>query len=256
MGQKLEKLSEKDEESLDSSDWSGQTEETEHSETARPDESRDLDDGSFVTPLGIGGISRLSVSSPATGHEGDLTVTSARTDPQTGQPIRPQGQQQHPLNTRGEKVGGDKESRSVTRTAEKSKTVLSPKETSKTLNKIQDWRSKLVVPTGTTAMEEHGNVKKSELGHRKLCSDTRTASCDSTNEEDFVVLDNDGTWMTSDGKHTLASGKRQIQGLFIKKELRKTLLHLTITFHDLPGMPVKKKVMRRKAGEDLTPFHS
>ncbi|KAJ4926489.1 hypothetical protein JOQ06_008662 [Pogonophryne albipinna] len=51
MGQKLQKLSEKDEESLDRSDWSGQTEETEQSETARPDESRDQDGGSFATPL-------------------------------------------------------------------------------------------------------------------------------------------------------------------------------------------------------------
>ncbi|XP_034090078.1 coronin-B-like isoform X2 [Gymnodraco acuticeps] len=57
-------------------------------------------------------------------------------------------------------------------------------------------------------MEEQGNGKKSELGHRKLCPDTRTASCDSTNEEDFVVLDKDETWMTSDGEHKLASGKR------------------------------------------------
>ncbi|KAI9524523.1 hypothetical protein NQZ68_016441 [Dissostichus eleginoides] len=175
MGQKLEKLSEKDEESLDSSDWSGQTEETEQSETARPDESRDQDDGSFATPLGIGG------SSPATGHQGDLPVTSALTDPQTGQPIRHQGQQEHHLNTKGEMVGGDKESRSVSPTAEKSKTILSPKETSQTLNKSQGWR---------------------------------------------------------------------------KIELGETFLRVKITFHDLPGMPIKKKVMRRKAGEDLTPFHS
>lgn len=205
MGQKLEKLSEKDEESLDNSSWSGQTGETEQSETAEQDESRDQEDGSFATPRGIGWISGISVSGPATGHAGELTGSSARTDPQTGQPIRPLGQQEHPLNTRGERVGGEREGKSVTGTAEKSKTVLNPKEQRQTSNKRRDSEGKAVACIGTTAMEEQGTGRKSELGHSKL----GPTSCDPTNEEDFVVLEKDETWM-SDGD--VAFGKR------IKKE--------------------------------------
>lgn len=212
MGQKLEKLSEKDEESFDNSDWSEQTGETEQSEAAEQDESRDQGDGSFATPQSIGGISGISVSGPATGHTGEITVTSARTDPQTGQPIRPLGQREHPLNTRGEWVGGDRESRSVTRAVEDSKTVLNPKETRQTSNKKQGSESKAVAYTGTTGMEEQGNGKKSELGGRKVGPDTQTrsltASCDPANEEDFVVLEKDETWMPSDGENNIAYGSR------------------------------------------------
>ncbi|XP_039635111.1 uncharacterized protein coro1cb isoform X1 [Perca fluviatilis] len=210
MGQKLEKLSEKDEESLDNSDWSGKTAETEQSDTAQQDESRDQDDGSFATPQAIGWISGNSVSGPATRHTGELPVPSPHTDPQTGQPIRPLGQQEHPLNTRGEWVGGDRDSRSVTRTAEESKTVLNPKEKRQTSNKRGGSESTTVAYTWTTAMEMQGNGKKSELGHSKLSSDTQTRSLttsrDPTNEEDFVVLDKDETWMSSDGDITF--GKR------------------------------------------------
>lgn len=196
MGQKLEKLSEKDDESLDNSDWSRKTEETEQSETAQKDESRDQEAGSFTAPLGIGWI---SVSGSSTG----TTVTSAHTDPQTGQPIRPLGQQEHPLNTSDEWVGGDRESRSVTRTAEESTTALSPEETRPTSNKRQGSESKAVVYTGTTAMEEQGNGKKSDIGRSKLGSDIQTRSLTSSfnpgNEDDFVVLEKDETWMSSDG---------------------------------------------------------
>ncbi|GLD55307.1 uncharacterized protein AKAME5_000782300 [Lates japonicus] len=205
MGQKLEKLSEKDEESLGNSDWSDQTGETQQTETTEQDESRDQDDGSFATPQSIGGITGISVSGQATGHAGEHTVTPARTDPQTGQPIRPLGQQEHPLNTMGERVGGDRESRSDTRTVKESKTVLSPEESRPTSNKKQGSQRKAVAFSWTTAMEEQGNGKKSEIGCSKLGPDTQTrgltASCDPTNEEDFVVLERDESWLSSDGEN-------------------------------------------------------
>ncbi|XP_071321881.1 uncharacterized protein coro1cb isoform X1 [Trachinotus anak] len=51
-------------------------------------------------------------------------------------------------------------------------------------------------------MEEQENKKKSETGCSKLGPDAQTrvlaASCDPTNEEDFVVLERDETWMSSD----------------------------------------------------------
>lgn len=197
MGQKLEKLSEKDEESLDNSDWSEQTGETQQSETSEQFESRDQDDGSFVTSPNIGGISGISVSGPMAGHEGE----HARTDPQTGQPIRPLCQ---PLNSRRELVGGDRESQSISQTVEESKTVLSPTESRQTLNKKQGSGSKAVAFFWTTAMEEQENKKKSKTGCSKFGPDAQsmaqTASCDPTNEEDFVVLERDETWTSSDGE--------------------------------------------------------
>ncbi|XP_044029757.1 uncharacterized protein LOC122865421 isoform X1 [Siniperca chuatsi] len=59
-------------------------------------------------------------------------------------------------------------------------------------------------------MEEQGNGKKSELGRSKLGPDTPTrsltASCDPTNEEDFVVLEKDETWMASDEEKKITFG--------------------------------------------------
>ncbi len=212
MGQKLEKLSEKDEESFDNSDWSEQTGQTEQSETAEQDESRDQKDCSFSNPRSIGRISGISVSSPGTKHAGELTVTPARTDPQTGQPIRPLGQQQHPLNTRGEWVGGDRESHSVIPTAKKSKTVWSPQETRQTSNKKQGSGNEAVASTGTTAMEEQENGKKSDHDQCKLGPDTPTrslrASSDLTNEEDFVMLE-DEAWMSPDGENSISLEKKK-----------------------------------------------
>ncbi|CAK6959458.1 uncharacterized protein coro1cb isoform X1 [Scomber scombrus] len=217
MGQKLEKLSEKDEESLDNSDWSEQTGETQQSGMTEQDEGRDQDDGNFVTPQSIGGISGISVSSRlATGHTGEHTVTSARTDPQTGQPIRSLGQQERSLNTRAEWVGGDRERKSVTRTAGESKTVLNPKEIRQTsklpINKKRGSEKKAVAYTGTTAMEDKGNGKKSETGRKRSDPDTQirslTASCDPSNEDDFVVLEKDETWMASDEENTITFGNR------------------------------------------------
>ncbi|XP_028273204.1 uncharacterized protein LOC114443413 isoform X1 [Parambassis ranga] len=187
MGQKLERLSEKDEESLDNSDLSEQTLDTQHTEIAEQDDNKDQDDGSFATPPSIGGISGISVRGLAIGHIGELTVTSARTDPQTGQPIRPLGQQGHHVNTRRESRGGDRES--VSQTVEESKTLQRLKETRQTPNKKPGSEKKAVACTGTTAMEEQGTQKES--------------SCTPTNEEDFVVLEKDDTWMTSERENTV-----------------------------------------------------
>lgn len=195
MGQKLDRLSEKDEESHDNSDWSEQT-----AETTEHYESRDQDDASFEISRGTGEISGISVGCLATGHAGLLTVTSAHTDPQTGQPIRPLGQWETPRDTRAEWVGGDAEARSVTRTAEGSETSLNPKETRHTLNKKQGFESKAVAFTGNTAMEERENGKKSEFSCSNLDPDTQTrnltAFCDQIYEEDFVLVESNETWVS------------------------------------------------------------
>lgn len=213
MGQKLERLSEKDEESQENSEWSEQTVETQHSETTEQDESRDQDDGRFMTPDSTGTFSEITVSGPAAGHAGEHTVTSACTVPQTGQPIRPLGQQVHPLDIPRQWMGGETEGWSVTRTVEGSETVLNPKETRHTLNKKKGSESTAVAFTGTTAMEEQGNGKKSEIGYSKLGPDTQTRGltnpCNPTNEEEFVVLERDETWMSSDGENNITFGNRK-----------------------------------------------
>ncbi|CAJ1070554.1 uncharacterized protein coro1cb isoform X1 [Xyrichtys novacula] len=210
MGQKLEKLSEKDEESPENSDCSEQTGVTETLKTAEQIEIRDQDDGSLVTPGSIGEISGISISSMVSGHAGGLTVTTARTDPQTGQPISPLGQQEHPPKTRRERVGGDRESRSANSSSEESKTVQSSKEVRQASNKERNLKSKAVASTGTTAMEEQETGKKSKLGHPKMSLDSQTksltASCDPSLEEDFVVLERDETWTSSDGENNITSG--------------------------------------------------
>ncbi|XP_031711830.1 uncharacterized protein coro1cb isoform X1 [Anarrhichthys ocellatus] len=67
-----------------------------------------------------------------------------------------------------------------------------------------------VVYTETTAMEEQGKGKKSDLGRSKLGPDIQTRSLTSSlnpsNEEDFVVLEKDESWVSSDGDITF--GKR------------------------------------------------
>lgn len=190
--EKLEQPSEKDEESFENADWSEQTGETEEMEQ---DASRDQDSSS------VGGNTRLGGGSPATGQVGALTLAPARTDPQTGQPIRSVGQQEGTLNTRGEWVGGDSESHSIAQTVQESKTVLRLKQTKQTPNSKRGAESKAVVCAGTTAMEEQSNGKRSEVGQRKVCPDAQTGSptvlCDTTNEEDFVVLEEDEALMSS-----------------------------------------------------------
>ncbi|XP_040053633.2 uncharacterized protein coro1cb isoform X1 [Gasterosteus aculeatus] len=194
MGQKLERLSEKDEESLDHSDWSGQTEETEQSETAQDGDSRDRADGDLATPRAAARISGISVSGPSTG----LPVTSARTDPRTRQPIRPLGQGEQPLNARAEWVGGDKRSWSGARTAGESKAALSLKETRPAPNERRGSVS--------GAMEEQGSGRESDLGQSEFGAEIQAAGLSSSfnprSEEDFVVLEKDET----DGD--VALGKR------------------------------------------------
>lgn len=200
MGQKLERPSEKDEESFENADWSEQTGETEEMEQ---DASRVQDSSS------VGGNISLSGGNPAIGQVGELTLTPARTDPQTGQPIRSVGQQEGTLDTRGEWVGGDSKSHSVAQTVEESKTVLRLKQTKQTLNSTRGSESKTVVCAGTAAMEEQGNGKRSEVGQRKVCPDAQTGSPtvsrDTTNEEDFVVLEEDET-MSSVWENNIVSG--------------------------------------------------
>lgn len=208
MGQKLERPSErleqpseKDEESFENADWSEQTGETEEMEQ---DASRDQDSSS------VGGNAQLSGGNPAIGQVGELTLTPARTDPQTGQPIRSVGQQEGTLNTRGEWVGGDSKSHSIAQTVEESKTVLRLKQTKQTPNSKRGSESKAVVCAGTAAMEEQGNGKRSEVGQRKVRPDAQTGSptvsCDTTNEEDFVVLEEDETLMSSVCENNIVSG--------------------------------------------------
>ncbi|KAF7667555.1 hypothetical protein LDENG_00057850 [Lucifuga dentata] len=195
MGQKPDKPSIKEEEPLDVSDLAEQTEETQKTEKAEQDESSGQDSsGSSLTAQ-----STDEIAGQAAGQADKLTVTSARTDLQTGEPIGPLGQQEHPVNTRGESVGGDRDSRSVTRTAEESKAVLSPQETRQTseptANKKGPSETTAVTSAGITAMEEQGNGMKSQT--RDL-----PPSHDPTNE-DFVVLKKDETWVSSEGENKL-----------------------------------------------------
>ncbi|XP_038590175.1 uncharacterized protein coro1cb isoform X1 [Micropterus salmoides] len=61
-------------------------------------------------------------------------------------------------------------------------------------------------------MEEQGIGKKSELGNSKSGPEAQTrgltAMCDPTSEEDFVVLEKDDTWMSSDGEKNSTFGSR------------------------------------------------
>lgn len=194
MGQKLERVSEKDEESLDNSDCSERTGDTQHTEIAEQDESKDRDGGSFATPRRIGEISGISGGSLATGNAGEHAVTSVCTDPQSGQPIRPLGKQDHPLNARTEWVGG------ISGTTEKSKTVPRAEEARQTSSERRGSGDKAAACAGTKAMEEQGNLKKSEADfYPNIQSKAVTASCNPTTEEDFVVLEKDDSWMSPDG---------------------------------------------------------
>lgn len=212
MGQKLERLSEKDEESQENSDWSEQTVETQHSQATEQDESRNQDDGHLMTPHSTSAISEIIVSGRAVGHAGEHTVCSACTVPQTGQPIRPLGQQEHPRDTRRQWVGGDTKGWSVTRTVEGLKSALSPKETRHTLNAKQGCKSTAVVFTRTTAMEDQGNGKKSEFGYSKLGPESQTRGltnqCNPANEEEFVVLERDEAWTSFDEENNFTFGNR------------------------------------------------
>lgn len=201
MGQKLERLSEKDEESQENSDWSDQTAEIQRSQTTEQDESRNQDDGQFMKP-----------GSLAVGQVGGHTVFSACAVPQTGQPIRPLGQQEHPLDTKRQWVGGDTEGWSVIRIVEGSDTVQNLKETRYTLNCKPGSRSTAVAFTGTTAMEQQGNGRKSGFGCSKLGPDSQTRGLTNprnpTNEEEFVLLERAESWASTDGENNITFADR------------------------------------------------
>lgn len=202
MGQKLEKQSEK--ESLDNSDCSEQSGET---RLLTAEENECKDNGSFVPTQST---SEIDASDLVTWQAREHAVTLAHTDPQIGQPIRHVGQKEHPLNTKGEWMGGDRESTSVTPTAGVSKTVRSSKEPRQILelltNNKQRSNTKTVACSEATAMEEQGNGNKSQVGRNRSDPETGiqspTASCNPANEEDFVVLERDETWMSSEDPQT------------------------------------------------------
>lgn len=182
MGQKLEKPSEKD------GDQSGQVGGTERPAAAEPDENGQEENGSF---------GELNVSSQATGQVGLHTLQEARTDPQIGQPIRPQGQQ----DTRREAGGGVRESQRVRRTGGQTQTIPSPEETRPTPTKRRNPENKAAGCSGTVAMEEQGGQK-----HSGLASQGKGARCDPITEEDFVTLD--------DGNETSGSSGGQVDVVF------------------------------------------
>lgn len=195
MGQKLEKPGERSE------SWE-QTGEMNQTEAAKREENRNRDNSNL----------RPNISGPAAGHTGGLTLTPARTDSQIWRPIRRLGRRDHARNTTGERMGGDREIRRVARAAEESKSDPCPKETRQSPYNKRGSKSKAVTFTGTTAMEEPGNGKESELGQRKLAPDARTgsktASYRTVNEEDFVVLEEDKALMSAEGENDIMFGNR------------------------------------------------
>ncbi|XP_011480120.3 uncharacterized protein coro1cb isoform X1 [Oryzias latipes] len=202
MGQKLEKLSEKDEESLDNSDVSEQTGDTQLSETVEQDDRQHQEDAWPALHQNIGGIREINFNDLARGQPGELTVTPARTDPQTGQPIRPPG-----MKTTGGWAGGDRQR--AARTVGKSKTVLSPEEARETSHKKQISEKRAAV---WTAMEEQGNRDILEFDCSKFDPETKTRDPTvsyNSNEEDFVLLERDETWMSSEAENDVAASYRK-----------------------------------------------
>lgn len=157
MGQKLEKPSEKD------GNESGQLGGTERLVAVGQDENGQQDNGSF---------GELKVSSQATGQVGLHTLQEARTDPQIGQPIRPQGQ----WDMRREPGGGLRESQSVGGTGGQTQTLPSPQETRPTPTKRRNPDNKAAGCGGTVAMEDQNDQKDSRQGGK----------CNPITEEDFV----------------------------------------------------------------------
>ncbi|KAM4719241.1 uncharacterized protein FYW61_015083 [Anableps anableps] len=202
MGQKLERVSEKDEESLDNSDWSEQTGDTRLSEVAEQTEGRHQQDGSSVSHQSIGGIRGISA-----GNSGKIAVITSRTGPQSGRPIRDQGQQEHRLNSRGEWVVPGKETAS--HAVEESKRVLSFKETRRISNKKQGSEKGAAARTRTAAMDEQENLNLSETDSSRGL----TASCNPSNEEDFVVLERDENWMSNDVENNTAGHHSKPEGV-------------------------------------------
>lgn len=181
MGQKLERVSEKDEESLDNSDWSGQTGDTRLSEVAEQDEDKHQEDGRSASHQSIGWIKGISF-----GNSGKVAVMTSCTNPQSLQPIRAPGQQDH---SRGEWVVPGRETAS--RAVGDSKRVSSFKETKQISSIKQGSEKGAAAWTGTAAMDEQKNRNSSETDS----STGLTNLCNPPNEEDFVVLERDGNWI-------------------------------------------------------------
>ncbi|XP_034048910.1 uncharacterized protein LOC117530085 [Thalassophryne amazonica] len=199
MGQKLEKTSEKEqEESRDGSDWTEQAGNTQRTETNAQNEStHQCGDnlGGFATIQRTGAISQRSIRCLPAGHEGKLA-----TDPQTEQPIRNLAQCDPPLYNRRKRVGGGSQSCGVSRSAEEPKTVQTPKETRQPSEFCLGVHR--ASETEATDMEQrHGKKYQISVSNLGL-----TASCDPANEEDFVVLEKDDTWLTSNGRGKLPFG--------------------------------------------------
>lgn len=174
MGQKLEKPSEKN------GNEPGQVGGTERLVAVGQDENGQQDNGSF---------GELKVSSQATGQAGLHTLQEARTDPQIGQPIRPQGQ----WDTRREPGGGVRESQSVGGTGGQTQTLPSPEETRPTPTRRGNPENKAAGCGGTVAMEEQDGQKDTGL-----TSQGKGGRCDPITEEDVVVLnDSDETNVSS-----------------------------------------------------------
>ncbi|XP_014913625.1 uncharacterized protein coro1cb isoform X1 [Poecilia latipinna] len=191
MGQKLERVSEKDEESLGNSDWSEQTGDKRLSEVTGQDEGRHQEDSSSVSHLIIGGIRVIS-------NSGKLAVVTSRTGPQSGPPIRTGSQQEHLLNSRGEWVAPGRETDS--HAVGDSKRVLSFRETGRISNKKQSSEKGSAAGTGTAAMDEQDNLNFSETDSSKGV----TNACNLSNEEDFVVLERDENWMSNNVENNTA----------------------------------------------------
>ncbi|XP_038149675.1 uncharacterized protein LOC119789010 [Cyprinodon tularosa] len=197
MGQKLERVSEKDEESLDNSECSEKTADTRLSKVAEQDDGRHQeDDSSAFSRLSIGGIRGINL--------GKLAVISSRTDPQSGQPISGQSQKEHLLNSRGEWVFPGRGA--VSGTVAEPKRTLSFKKT-QTSNKKQGSEQGAAAWTGTAAMDEPENQNFPETDSSK----SSTTSCRPPTEEDFVVLERDEKWMSNEsntaGHHSKPRGE-------------------------------------------------
>lgn len=173
MGQKLEKLEDRDGERRESSHQ--RPADPDRAEVAEQEESWDRGSSSW------GG---LDVGAAVTGHEEDTQI---------GQPIESVGQRDHCPNTRGEQGGGARESWSFARTAEELKTFLGFKERRQNSSHTQNCKSEAVACPGTAAMEGQRNGGKPECGGGKFAADAQspTASCELVNEGGFIVLRKD-----------------------------------------------------------------
>lgn len=171
MGQKLEKLEDRDGEPCESS----------HQRPADPDQT-EVAEQEESWDRGSSSWGRLDVGAVVSGHEEDTQI---------GQPIGSLGQRDHCPNTRGEQGGGARESWSFARTVEELKTFLGFKERRQNSNHTQNSKSEAVACPGTAAMEE----QKPECGGGKFAADAQTrsptASCELVNEGGFIVLRKD-----------------------------------------------------------------